>query len=107
MKVQDIIRNMLDLIDQLDGEKPHTDQPDDTPVGYSDDDLDRFKQIAGLHTAGEISPLSNSPNEKYADIDSITKDAGSGDVNGPHHPSDIRVQHQSLYPFHQHDPRRD
>jgi hypothetical protein len=99
MKVQDIIRNMLDLIDQIDGDKSPADQE---PNGYTDDDLDRFKQIAGLHTGGDISPLSNSPNEKIADIDAITKDAGSGDVNGPHHPSDIRVQHPSAYPGHQH-----
>mgnify|MGYP006294572005 CR=1 FL=1 len=104
MRVQDIIRQMLDVIDQMDGDESPVDQE---PQGYCDDDLDRFKQIAGLHSAGEKSPLSNSPNEKYVDIDAITKDAGSGDVNGPHHPSDIRVQHPSAYPGHQHDPRRD
>lgn len=96
MRVQDIIRNMLDLIDQLDGEPAEQE-----PNGYTDDDLDRFKQIAGLHTDGEMSPLSNSPNEKYADIDAVTVDAGGG-VNGPKHPSDIRVQHPSAYPGHQH-----
>lgn len=99
MKVQDIIRGMLDMLDQIEGDTAPVDQE---PNGYNDDDLDRFKQIAGLHTGNDMSPLSNSPNEKIASIDAITKDAGSGDVNGPHHPSDIRVQHPSAYPGHQH-----
>ena len=103
MRVQDIIRQMLDVIDQMDGEGSPVDQE---PQGYCDDDIDRFKQIAGLHSAGEQSPLSNSPNEKYADIDAVTKDAGGG-VNGPKHPSDIRVQHPSAYPWHQHNPEKD
>ena len=94
MKVQDIIRNMLDLIDQFDGEESSVDQ---TPQGYCDDDLDRFKQIAGLHSAGDVSPLSNSPNEKYADIEAVTTHAGGG-VNGPKHPHDLRVKDPSMYP---------
>lgn len=91
MKANEIIRIVLDLIDQLDDG-----QPDDTPKGYSNDDIDRFKQIAGL-TSNEKSVLANSPQEEYADIDSVTKDAGGG-VNGPKHPHDIRGDHISLYP---------
>lgn len=97
MRVQDIIRNMLDMLDHIDRENPDTNQPDDTPDGYCDDDLDRFKQIAGLHSSGEMSPLSNSPNEKYADIDAVTKHAGGG-VNGPKHPDDLRGNSFRIYP---------
>jgi hypothetical protein len=90
---------MMDVIDQIDGE-PETsvDQPDDTPQGYCDDDLARFKQIAGIVSEpGEMSPLSNSPNEKIADISAVTVDAGGG-VNGPKHPHDLRVKDPSMYP---------
>lgn len=99
MRIQDIIRSVLDIIDQVDGE-PHTaiDQPDDTPQGYCDDDLARFKQIAGIVSEpGEMSPLANSPNEKIASIDAVTVDAGGG-VNGPKHPHDLRVKDPSMYP---------
>jgi len=99
MRIQDIIRSMMDVIDQIDGE-PETsvDQPDDTPQGYCDDDLARFKQIAGIVSEpGEMSPLSNSPNEKIADISAVTVDAGGG-INGPKHPHDLRVKDPSMYP---------
>ena len=99
MRIQDIIRSMMDAIDQIDSE-PETsvDQPDDTPQGYCDDDLARFKQIAGIVSEpGEMSPLSNSPNEKIADISTVTVDAGGG-VNGPKHPHDLRVKDPSMYP---------
>jgi hypothetical protein len=99
MRIQDIIRSMMDVIDQIDGE-PETavDQPDDTPSGYCDDDLARFKQIAGIVSEpGEMSVLANSPNEKIADISAVTVDAGGG-VNGPKHPHDIRIKDPSMYP---------
>jgi hypothetical protein len=100
MRIHDIIRSVLDIIDQVDSEPKSTaiDQPDDTPSGYCDDDLARFKQIAGIVTQpGEMSPLSNSPNEKVADIAAVTIDAGGG-VNGPKHPHDLRVKDPSMYP---------
>jgi hypothetical protein len=90
---------MMDVIDQIDSE-PETsvDQPDDTPQGYCNDDLARFKQIAGIVSEpGEMSPLSNSPNEKIADISAVTVDAGGG-INGPKHPHDLRVKDPSMYP---------
>ncbi len=95
MRIQDIIRSVLDILDQVDSP---TEQPDDTPNGYCDADLDRFKQIAGIVSQpGEMSVLANSPNEKVADVDAVTVDAGGG-VNGPKHPHDIRVKDPSMYP---------
>ena len=41
--------------------------------------------------------LANSPDEKYASIDAVTVDAGGG-VNGPKHPTDIRVKDATPYP---------
>jgi hypothetical protein len=99
MRIQDIIRSMMDVIDQIDGvPEPAIDQPDDTPSGYCYYDLARFKQIAVIVSEpGEMSPLANSPNEKVADISAVTVDAGGG-VNGPKHPHDIRVKDPSMYP---------
>jgi hypothetical protein len=99
MRIQDIIRSMMDVIDQIDGEaQTAIDQPDDTPSGYCDDDLARFKQIAGIVSQpGEMSPLANSPQEKIASIDAVTVDAGGG-INGPKHPHDLRVKDPSMYP---------
>lgn len=95
MRAHEIIRAVLDIIDQVD---PVGGQPDDTPSGYCDDDLARFKQIAGIvREPGEMSPLANSPQEKIASIDAVTVDAGGG-VNGPKHPHDIRVKDPSMYP---------
>ena len=99
MRIHDIIRSVLDIIDQVEPTATTAiDQPDDTPSGYCDDDLARFKQIAGIVSQpGEMSPLSNAPNEKVADITAVTVDAGGG-VNGPKHPHDIRVKDPSMYP---------
>jgi len=96
MRIQDIIRNVLDAIDHIDAQ---TDAFVPEPEGgYSDDDIARFKQIAGIVSEpGEMSVLGNSPNEKVADITAVTVDAGGG-VNGPKHPHDIRVKDPSMYP---------
>ena len=69
--------------------------------GYSADE-NHFKQIQDLHSddcgcgcAGK--EYSNTPEEKYADIDAVTDHAGGG-VNGPKHPADLRSnQSHSLY----------
>jgi len=41
--------------------------------------------------------LQNTPQEEYADIDSVTIHAGGG-VNGPKHPHDLRVKDPSQHP---------
>ena len=94
MRAHEIIRAVLDIIDQVGDQE----QPDDTPGGYTDDDISRFKQIAGIiDQPGSMSPLSNAPNEQIADVASVTTDAGGG-VNGPKHPHDLRVKDPSMYP---------
>lgn len=110
MRANEIIRSILDLIDNLDNaEEPQSVQ--DEPVivtvepeqEYEHDDVRRFKQIVDIldnPTDGTLSPFSNAPNEVVADIESVTTAAGGG-VNNPKHPSDQRVQHPSLYPGYQ------
>lgn len=129
MRANDIIRHIIDLIDDIDKggtpsvsiainstpiEPPHpTLEPIEAEFikvepeeegDFASDDIRRFKQIIDLaasNETGQMSPFSNTPNEQYADIESVTTDAGGG-VNGPKHPSDQRVQHPSLYPGSQH-----
>lgn len=121
MRANEIIRSILDLIDGVDsGEQQPTvkiafgaEPVESEPVAviaepsddeFASDDIRRFKQIVDLandDTDGSDSPFSNAPNEKIADIDAVTTDAGGG-MQAPKHPSDIRVQHPSMYPGHQH-----
>ena len=95
MRVQEIIRGILDM---LDGAEPrHTNQPIED-MGYTDTDVKRFKQIVDLIDADEGSGYSNEPKEQYADISAVTTDAGADSLNGTKHPADIRGEHPSLYP---------
>jgi hypothetical protein len=98
MKVQDIIRSVLDIIDQAEQqEKPSMTVDLVTTAQDGDDELRRIQQVVDLLTGSERPTLANSPDERYADIDAVTTDAGGG-VNGPKHPADIRGEHPSLYP---------
>lgn len=92
MRVQEIIRQVLDTIDQIEA------QPAQQPVedmGYTDADIKRFRQIAGMATDKQYS---TEPREQYMAIDSVTVDAGADSLNGTKHPADIRGEHPSLYP---------
>ena len=91
MRAQDIIRAVLDLLDQE--EQQQTSMSVDVAVPNEPGEQgSRFKQIlAMLQNRDSASPLSNAPNEVVADIEAVTTDAGGG-VNGPKHPDDIRVK---------------
>ena len=111
MKIQDIIRSMLNVID---GVQPPEEQeqvttvivghptatvqePEDaSPLTHAGDDIRRFKQIVDLADNDGCSPYGNSPKEKVADIDSVTVDAGGG-ANGPKHPDDLRGNSFPIY----------
>lgn len=86
MRAQEFIRALLTVLDSMETDRVGT-----------DDEKDRFRQIDDLIDQGKNSPLSNAPNEQYADVNSVTVNAGGG-VNGPKHPHDIRGDHISLYP---------
>ena len=93
MRVSEIIRSILDVIDRAEA----ADQPEQPveDMGYADADIKRFKQIAGLKTDSEYS---TTPNEQYADINAVTSDAGADNWQGEKDPADIRGEHPSLYP---------
>jgi hypothetical protein len=87
MRATDIIRMMLDIIDQKEIQQPEPSEPV----------ASRFKQIFAMLSAPSKGPLANSPNEVVTSIDAVTTDAGGG-VNGPKHPHDIRIKDPSAYP---------
>lgn len=95
MRVQEIIRELLDKIDDLQTVPDNTTLAAVQPEG---DDVNRFKQISDLlDDPSRVQQYSNQPNEQYADPDSVTVNAGGG-VNGPKHPADLRGNSFRLYP---------
>lgn len=106
MRATEIIRGVLDLIDQV--EQEQSSEPvaviantQVEPGNELDDNVRRFKQIVDL-VSGQQDPaaFANEPEERVADIDAVTIDAGGG-LNGPKHPADIRGEHPSMFPFFQ------
>jgi hypothetical protein len=92
MRVQEIIRQVLDAIDQIEAQQAKQPVED---MGYTDSDIKRFRQIAGLTTDKQYS---TEPNEQYMDVDAVTTDAGADSLNGTKDPADIKGEHPSLYP---------
>ena len=124
MRANEIIRNVLNLLDQIDCQQNQPAQiaitghivaepiqlpevPREDPVGPEieyDDEHRRFKQIMDiLATKDRNTMYSNSPNEMISNPSSVTTDAGGG-WNGPKHPSDIRADSISMYPNYQSKP---
>jgi hypothetical protein len=108
MRASDIIRELLCLIDVIDGkQQQQTIMP--TPVEEPvvaidiaagqelDDGPRRFKQIFDILSAERHQQYDNSPAEVVAGIASVTTDAG-GNVK---HPADLRVKDPSMYPNYQ------
>lgn len=99
MRATDIIRGVLDLIDQINcGNEQGLEPKNDIQTGV---DTNRFKQIFDLLSQEHEQMYNNSPAEKIASIDSVTVDAGGG-WNGPKNPADHRSDSVSLFPAHQH-----
>ncbi len=90
MRVQEIIRSILDMIDNAETTeavpRPDEEVPNDQ---FYDDDVRRFRQIVDLANQGETTQYSNTPKEEYASIEAVTTAAGGG-PNKPKHQDDIR-----------------
>jgi hypothetical protein len=84
MRVSEIIRQVLDVIDQAEAQQ--AEQPVEE-LGYTDRDIKRFRQIAGLTTDKQYS---TEPNEQYMDVNAVTVDAGADQWQGTKDPADIR-----------------
>lgn len=91
MRATDIIRGVLELIDQVECAQQEI-QP--TPVVGS------FAEIFATMSA-EKQGYDNSPNPHVQGIDSVTIAAGLGGTNGPKNPADIRSDSVSMYPNYQ------
>lgn len=90
MRATDIVRQVLDLLDAVEGE--HDLKPEaHVHLDQNDEPDDRFKSILAMLDSESFGPLANSPNEVVAPIEAVTTDAGGG-VNAPKHPADIRVK---------------
>lgn len=97
MKITDIIRAVIDMVDQAEQtSQPAEPQAAVEPIAPGDE-LTRIVQIAGLLPTDDSSAYANEPEEKYADVDSVTTCAGGG-INGSKHPADLRGSTQALYP---------
>jgi hypothetical protein len=97
MRVQEIIRSILDIIDNAEQAetvpRPDEEVPNDQ---FYDDDVRRFRQIVDLADSGETTEYSNTPKEEYAGIEAVTTAAGGG-PNKPKHQDDIRGNSFRIY----------
>ena len=94
MRPTDIVSQVLDLLDMIDG--PHDLKPDvKIDVQQNDEPDNRFKSILAMLDSESFGPLANSPNEVVAPVSAVTTDAGGG-LNGPKDPADIRVKDPRL-----------
>ena len=90
MRVSEIIRSILDVIDNAETSqlvpRPTEQVPNEQ---FYDDEVRRFRQIVDLADQGETTEYSNTPKEEYASIEAVTTAAGGG-PNKPKHIDDIR-----------------
>jgi hypothetical protein len=97
MRVQEIIRGILDMIDHAENATDIAQPDESTPnEQFYDDDVRRFRQIIDLADSGEPTEYSNTPREEYADLDSVTTAAGGG-MQTPKHTKDIRGNSFRIY----------
>lgn len=95
MRAHEIIRGVLDLIDQIESnQEAEHDQP--TAAEYYDDESRRMNQIKDLLPT-ETGTYDNSPVIATASITAVTTDAGGG-TNGPKHPADMRADSVAMFP---------
>jgi len=91
MRATDIIRSVLDLLDNLDDREPKIDISIDGIPQEEPPEEPRFASVLKMLTDKRAGEYGNSPNEVVADVDAVTTLAGGG-LNGPKHPADIRVK---------------
>jgi len=99
MRATDIVRQVLDILDAVEGQHDIHDNGIDAEVHVhqNDEPDNRFKHILAMLDNDSFGGLANSPNEVVAPVSAVTTDAGGG-PNAPKHPHDIRTAHSSMYP---------
>ena len=104
MQSTDIIRAVLDMIDNLDKSATsttsdhHSDHHPDNHMQpeTGEPSASRFKQIFTILDNPAVGDYANTPNEIVAPASAVTTDAGGG-LNGPKDPADIRVKDPGAY----------
>ena len=86
MRITELIRGILDIIDGKNIPRPDEPVPNEQ---FYDDDIRRFRQVVDLADDGEPTEYSNTPKEEYAGVEAVTTAAGGG-PNKPKHVDDIR-----------------
>jgi len=109
MRATEIIRGVLDLIDQVECARQSQQEPVITVVEPTEEpiqtgvDTNRFKQIFDILSAERNQMYDNSPDPVVAGIEAVTTHAGGG-LNGPKNPADIKADSISMYPNYLHRP---
>lgn len=80
MRATEIIRSLLDILDQLE-----------------DQESECLEPVAVAEFPPELIGYSNTPDPLIADVASVTTAAGGG-LNGPKNPADLRSDSVSMYP---------
>ena len=114
MRATDLVRQVLDILDQVDNNPVVSRDHDSVNFDLDQDgqidmeiepvvpaeepeQLRKQNQIKDLKPSPcDNSEWANSPIERLADIEAVTTDAGGG-MQGPKHPADIRGEHPSLF----------
>lgn len=92
MRATEIIRGVLDLIDQIECQQQT--ELDTAPEPIAGSFKDMFAKLAG----DTVTVYDNSPDVHVQGISSVTTDAGLGGTNGPKNPADIKSNSISMYP---------
>ena len=95
MRISEIIRSILDIIDQADSQEIVNDL-DPNPEGYEEKDVKRFKQIADVVDT-EDTAYGNTPKQKIAGVNAVTHDAGADTWQGTKDVKDIRGTTTRIY----------
>lgn len=107
MRATEIIRGVLDLIDQIECYAENEITASNLPQGpetiQTGVDDNRFKQIFDILSAQSTQMYNNSPDPVVTGLDSVTVHAGGGE-HGPKNPADIRADSVAMYPNYLHKP---
>lgn len=96
MRATEFIRNILDIIDDLEAANEPQVKAEVIAVADQPQDVNHFKQIIDLMSTEAPDSWENEPDEKYSSIDAVTTNAGGG-VNGPKNPRDLRGNSFPIY----------
>ena len=102
MRATEIIRNVLDIIDEIEVGSDSLEISaiaEPLPSREVDDNTRRFKHILDLVSTPKSSDdVVNRPDVKVAVIDAVTIDAGGG-MHSPKQAIDIKGTHPIMFPF--------